>query len=260
MDLNYRYFGNEGKPPLVILHGLLGSSRNWQMVGKVLSKQFEVFAVDLRNHGDSPHLDGMDFASLGADLESFAAARGLRRFHLMGHSLGGKVAMYFAAHHPKQVESLIVVDIAPREYEPYHVEDFAAMKALDLSAIESRQEADEALSKQVPDWGMRQFLLTNLKRLPDNGFVWGVNLKALMEARDAMRAAPLRKGETYGGPVCFVLGGKSDFVRKSDHALIRQHFPESVIKTLPDAGHNPHTENREVFVPVLQEWVNAGKI
>lgn len=259
MDLNYRYFGNEGKPPLVILHGLLGSSRNWQTVGKALSDQFEVFAVDLRNHGDSPHLDGMDFASLSADLESFAGGRGLQSFHLMGHSLGGKVAMYFAAHHPDRVESLVVVDIAPREYEPYHVEDFAAMNALDLDLIQSRQEADEALADSVPDWGMRQFLLTNLKRLPDNGFVWGVNLKALTKARDAMRAAALGEEDTYEGPVCFILGERSDFVRKSDHALIRHHFPRSIIKTLPDVGHNPHTENRESFVNAVQEWINVGK-
>lgn len=257
MDLNYRYFGNEGKPPLVIIHGLLGSSRNWQTVGKALSDQFEVFAVDLRNHGDSPHGNGMDFDTLSADLETFVRARGLQSFHLMGHSLGGKVAMHYAVHHPDQVESLIVVDIAPREYPPYHVEDFAAMNALDLEALESRQQADELLAQKIPDWGQRQFLLTNLKRLSDNGFVWGINLKALTESRDEMRASPLQSDDVYEGPTCFILGEKSNFVLKSDHELIRRHFPRCVIKTLPGVGHNPHTENRDAFVTAVLKWANV---
>lgn len=260
MDLHYRYFGGEGNPPLIIIHGLLGSSRNWLTVGRELAKQYEVFAVDLRNHGDSPHAEAMDFATLAADLEAFMDARGLEHAALLGHSLGGKVAMRFACAHPERTDALIVVDIAPRAYEPHNQRDFEAMLALPADKMISRKDAEAFLAEYVMDWAQRQFLLTNLKRNEGGeGFAWTINLQGLHNARQTMRDNPLGADDRYSGPTLFVLGGKSNFVRAEDRERIRHHFPKARIQSIEDVGHNPHMDNRSAFLAVLDAFHTTGR-
>lgn len=248
--LAYRYFGGEGKPPLVLIHGLLGSSRNWVTAGKELASDYEVFAIDLRNHGDSPHLDSMDFSELAEDVRHFLREQELSHVHLLGHSLGGKVAMRVAVESPELLESLIVVDIAPREYPPYHQRDFDAMNALPLAELESRKDADAHMAEMVPDWGQRQFLLTNLGREGD-AFKWMINLRALTEARDVMRKDSIGPEDVYDGGASFILGGRSRFVLPEDWRTIHKHFPKARIQVIEESGHNPHIEQRQQFLAAI---------
>ncbi|QYY34890.1 alpha/beta fold hydrolase [Ruficoccus sp. ZRK36] len=257
MKLAYRYFGGEGNAPLIILHGLLGSSRNWITIGKALASQYEVFALDLRNHGDSPHDSQSGFDDMAADVEDFLEQQGLKSAHILGHSLGGKVAMHLAVADPARVDSLTVVDIAPKSYPPYHIDDFEGMRALDLDALTTRKEADTFLKGPVPDFGQRQFLLTNLKRDGDGKFKWGVNLEVLYQNLDTLRQNSLPDGETYTGPTLFVLGEHSKFVRTTDHEAIRRFFPKAQIRTVADSGHNPHTEQPQAFLAIMEDFFSS---
>jgi len=248
--LAYRYFGGEGRPPLVLIHGLLGSSRNWVSAAKGLVNDFEVFALDLRNHGESPHLDSMDYCALAADVRAFLDEQELDHVCLLGHSLGGKVAMRFAMESPERLESLIVVDIAPRNYPPYHMRDFDAMNALPLAELTSRKDADAHMAEAVPDWGQRQFLLTNLGRDGDR-FKWTINLRALTDERDVMRANSIGPDDVFDGATTFLLGGRSRFVMPEDWPLIHRHFPKARIEVIDEAGHNVHIEKRNEFLVAL---------
>jgi pimeloyl-ACP methyl ester carboxylesterase len=252
VQLFHRDFGGAGNPPLVILHGMLGSSRNWQTTGRDLAERFHVRALDLRNHGDSPHAPEMTYAAMVADVLGWLHEQGLERVTLMGHSMGGKVAMQLACRHPEKVADLIVVDIAPRDYRwAAHREEFAALNELDLGTLVSRAAAEKALESRVPDWGMRKFLLTNLTRDADGPWRWSVNLPALTAALPALESSSLVPTDRFVGPALFIAGGKSRYVEAVDHATIRRHFPAARIKVIPTAGHNPHIEAREAFVALV---------
>ena len=251
--LFHRRTGEAGNPPLVILHGLLGASRNWQTVARELAPRFDVYSLDLRNHGLSFRDAEVGYPALAGDVLAWAEANGLGRIHLLGHSMGGKTAMRFAADHPDRLLSMTVVDIAPRRYGYHHRTEFAAMRALDPAALADRRTADEALAATVPDWAMRQFLLTNLSRRDDGTFAWDVNHLALEAGLSVICESPLAPDERYDGPTTFILGGKSDFVRPEDLPAIRAHFPKAVLAVLPEAGHNPHIDSRAAFVAKLVE-------
>ena len=156
MHLFHRDLGGAGRPPLVILHGFLGSSRNWQTAGADLASRFHVCALDLRNHGASPHADAMSYAAMAADVAAWLDARAAGPVTLVGHSMGGKVAMLLACRGPERVGRLVVVDIAPRDYSAArHQAEFAAMNGLDLASLRSRADAERDLEAAVPDWAMR---------------------------------------------------------------------------------------------------------
>jgi esterase len=252
--LFHRDLGGEGLPPLVILHGLLGSSRNWQTVGRDLSAKFHVFALDLRNHGSSPQADEMTYSAMIGDVLTWLDAQKLRRVTLMGHSMGGKVAMVLACRHPDRVERLIIVDIAPKDYAwAAHRAEFAAMNELDLAHLRSRAEAEMRFEARVDDWAMRKFLVTNLERAspPENGWRWSVNLPVLTAALATLEKNPLAPGDRFDGPTLFVSGGKSRYVESADIDAIMKHFPRARLETIPESGHNPHMETRPTFVKLL---------
>lgn len=251
VTLHARHFGGEGLPPLVILHGLLGSSRNWQTVARDLTTRHSVWALDLRNHGASPWADTMTYPEIAGDVVAWLDAKGFDRVHLLGHSMGGKTAMRLATDHPERLLSLTIVDIAPRDYEHHHRTEFAAMAALDPGAVTDRKEADAALAAGVPDWPMRQFLLTNLSRRDDGRFAWDINLPVLTAALPVLSATPMAAHEAYAGRTTFIVGGKSSFVRPHDREAILRHFPAAVVCDLPESGHNPHIEDRANFVSAL---------
>jgi pimeloyl-ACP methyl ester carboxylesterase len=237
-----------GGPPIVILHGLLGSSRNWQTVGAGLSRAGRVAALDLRNHGLSPHASGMSYAEMAEDVVAWLDAQRIARATLLGHSLGGKVAMLLACRHPSRVERLIVVDIAPKDYHSAtHRAEFAAMTDLDLASLASRAEAEHRMEARVPDWAMRKFLTTNLERI-DGGWRWVVNLPVLTAALPEIERNPLVETDCYGGPTRFIVGGRSGYVRPADEAVILRHFPAAEIVRLAECGHNPHIEARIPFL------------
>ncbi len=201
LELAYRYFGGEGQPPLVILHGLLGSSRNWTTAGKQLARTFEVFALDLRGHGDSPFAPpprhDYSYATMAGDVAAWLDARGVRRPVLLGHSLGGKVAMRLAADQPARLRALVVADIAPRDYAPHHAAAFAAMRALDLAAITSRSEAEKLLLAQLAEQNLARFLLTNLVREGDDAFRWRLDVYGLFAALPQLSNVPIASGGNF---------------------------------------------------------------
>ncbi len=252
MQLFHRDFGGEGQPPLVILHGMLGSSRNWQTTGPDLAARYRVMAVDLRNHGDSPHAESMTYEEMMDDVLVWLDARGLGDAHFLGHSMGGKVAMLIACRHPARVRSLVVVDIAPRDYFwPAHRQSFAAMNELNLADVRSRGEAEMRFEARVPQWGMRKFLSTNLARRDDGTWHWQINLPALTTALPELEKNPLRPEDRFAGPVQFLAGEKSAYIEPADHAAIRTHFPAAEIIPVAGSGHNPHLETREAFVATV---------
>jgi esterase len=252
LKLFHRDLGGAGHPPLVILHGLLGSSRNWQTAGADLAGKFHVFALDLRNHGRSPHADEMTYAAMMDDVLAWLDSQGITKATFLGHSLGGKVAMLLACRHPGRVTRLIVVDIAPKAYAlPAHHEEFTAMNELDLSRLASRAEAEQQFEMRVPKWAMRKFLVTNLERDADGRWRWQVNLPVLTRTLPEMEKNSLAPGDHYAGPTLFVLGAKSRFVDAQDHEKILQYFPSARIETIAEAGHNPHMDEREAFVRVI---------
>jgi pimeloyl-ACP methyl ester carboxylesterase len=194
----------------------------------------------------------MSYGAMAADVAAWIESQGIGAFELMGHSMGGKVAMMVACALPRQVRRLIVVDIAPRRYHwPTRRAEFAAMRAIDLGRLASRAEAEALLVPAVPDWAMRKFLTTNLERAESGAWRWAVNLPVIEAALSDLEANPLFPGDRYEGETLFVAGGQSDYIRPEDHAGIRTHFPESRIATLAESGHNPHMDAREAFVRAL---------
>ncbi|HVU23952.1 MAG TPA: alpha/beta fold hydrolase [Opitutus sp.] len=259
LALSHRDLGGAGNPPLIILHGMLGSSRNWQTAGRELAERWHVLALDLRNHGQSPHADGMGYVDMMEDVAAWMERNGIGRATVMGHSMGGKIAMLLACRHPQRVERLIVVDVAPKDYYwVAHRHEFAAMLELDLEHLKSRAEAELKFEARVPGWGMRKFLATNLERDDEGRWRWSVNLPVIATALPELERNPLRDDDRFDGPALFVAGGKSAYVQPGDHGAIRAHFPAARIETIADSGHNPHAERREAFARRVLEWA-AGK-
>lgn len=238
MKLHFRKMGSG--PPVLVLHGLLGSLDNWQPVSRRLADAFTVFALDLRNHGHSPHSAEMSLETLAGDVEEFARDHGLGRVHLLGHSFGGRVAMHLALHRPEAVESLVVADISPGAPDPARAASMrallAALRALDVRRARAREELDAALAKDVPDATVRQFLLKNLARDPSGGFRWKVNLDAFWANYDRL-AVGVAADAPCLRPALFLRGERSDFVLPEDEPLIRRLFPRAEIHTVPGAGH-----------------------
>ncbi len=254
MQLFHRDLGGAGNPPLVVLHGMLGSSRNWQTAGRDLAARWHVLAPDMRNHGSSPHDDTMTYEAMADDVREWLDAQGLGRVALMGHSMGGKVAMMLACRQPDRVERLTVVDIAPKDYFwSGHRQSFAAMNELDLGVLRSRAEAELRFEARVPSFGLRKFLATNLERNDDGSWRWQINLPVLTAALPVLEKNPLAPEDCFEGPTLFVAGGKSTYVQPEDHAAIQARFPAVKFVTIAEAGHNPHMETREEFVRVVSE-------
>lgn len=237
---------------MLVLHGLLGSSRNWLSTGRDLAKHFHVFALDARNHGKSPHEPEMNYEVMMDDLLGWMDAQGLARAAVTGHSMGGKTAMLLACRHPERVERLVVVDIAPKDYSwAAHHGEFLAMTELDLGSLTSRGEAERRFEARVPNLGMRKFLSTNLTQDDDDAWRWQINLPVLAQSLPLMEKNCLQPDDRYAGPTLFVLGGRSRYAEGGDHELIRRHFPAASIEVIVDSGHNPHMDAREEFVRLL---------
>jgi len=259
VNLHHVDLGGAGNPPLILLHGLLGSSRNWQTAGRDLAASAHVFALDARNHGRSPHDPVMTYDALAEDVARWMRARGLARAAIMGHSMGGKTAMRLACRRPDLVARLVVVDIAPKDYFwVAHRGEFAAMNELDLAGLQSRAEAEMRFEARVPSLGMRKFLTTNLERDEAGGWRWTVNLPVLTAALPALEANSLADEDRYEGPTLFIAGGRSQYVQPGDQDTIRRHFPAARIKVIPESGHNPHMEARERFVELVGRRPDHG--
>jgi len=241
-------------PPLVILHGLFGQSDNWASIARTLSTELSVILIDQRNHGQSPHSEEMNYTLMAADVKKTLDTEGIKKIHLLGHSMGGKTAMWFAYNYPEYLESLIIADIAPRYYPPHHQSIIEGLKKLDLSTIQSRNEADEVLSENIPEFGVRQFLLKNLNRNDDGTFEWRFNLNGIAkEIEEVGKAFEHNISETK---TLFLRGENSRYINENDEKMIKKQFPESLIQTIPNSGHWLHAEQPELFVMALKKYLN----
>lgn len=249
-------------PPLAILHGLFGSSRNWQSIAKALSEERSLWLIDQRNHGKSPHQAEINLDLLSQDFLEWRQQNNLQEISLLGHSLGGQVAMAYALRYfPSRLRHLIVVDVAPKAYDPQRFAFIEALLKLDLSQLTSRSDADQRLLAALPDRETRQFLLSKLIRSESGQWAWQMNLKALAENLNSLSQSPLSLfAETPDPftecPVLFIRGGKSEYIQSSDERLILKLFPEAEIITLPEAGHWVHYQQPEAFVHIVRDFLN----
>lgn len=254
VKLHHRDLGGTPElPPLIVLHGLLGSSRNWQSTGADLAEKFHVYALDLRNHGRSPHDAVMTFEAMVDDVIGWMDEHAIAKASVMGHSMGGKVAMLLACRHPERVQKLFVVDVAPKDYDLMgHQNDFLAMNELDLRTLTTRGDAEMRFEARVPSFGMRKFLATNLERDAESGqWRWIVNLPVLTATLPDIARNSLRPGDHFEGPTTFVVGGRSRYFESDDAVKVQAYFPKAEVVVIPDSGHNPHMDARVAFVEAV---------
>ena len=251
MKLNFKVSG-EGEPVL-ILHGLLGSLDNWQTIARKMSEKFKVYIIDQRNHGKSPHSSEMNYKVMADDVVELMDDENIPSAFVIGHSMGGKTAMQLAAEHPERVEKLVVVDIAPKEYEAGHDKIFEALYSLNLGDIQSREDADEMLAKKISDYGIRQFLLKNLSREKE-GFEWKINLEDIHQNYDKI-TSEIHFAWPFDKPVLFIRGGKSDYITEADFDQIHSLFPNSEIKTIKEAGHWVHAEAPDQILEIVSKFL-----
>ncbi len=255
MHLHHRDLGGSGNPPLIILHGFLGSSRNWQTVGGDLSQWFHVYALDLRNHGQSPWGDEQSYEVMAEDVLEWMNENELPAAHFVGHSMGGKLAMHLACCHPHCLQGLVVVDIVPKTYPPAHTVDFDAMRSVNLETISSRSAAEKQMAEKIEDWALRQFLLTNLVRDEEGKLNWTVNLSVLEKCSGILEQSPLNPTDRYEEQVLLLIGGQSSYFAEGDEVIVLQHFPSAKIHIIKESGHNPHFDTREEFVSNVREFL-----
>lgn len=241
----------EGKP-FVILHGFLGMSDNWKTLGAKFSEnKYQVHLIDQRNHGRSFHSDEFNYEIMVEDLKDYCESNQLSDILLLGHSMGGKVAMLFAATYPDMVSKLMIADISPRFYPTHHEAILEGLSSLDFKTILSRGEAEDKLSKYVADFGTRQFLLKNLYWTDAKELALRINLDILKDNIEEIgEALPIHA--QFFGETLFLRGDKSEYIGLLDEDLIKRHFPNSNIVTIPNAGHWLHAENpKDFFKEVL---------
>lgn len=266
MDLSFKKFGS-GKA-LVILHGLYGSSDNWMNIGKIFSQNYQVIIPDQRNHGRSPHSGIHTYESMSEDLLTLLNKEGIKETILLGHSMGGKTAMFFTLLNPERVSKLIVVDIAPKNYlQPEHDKDSSfhaqiinSLLAIDPGKLKSRQDADKALGSSVQSTRIRQFLLKNLGRTKEGMFEWKLNLPTLADNVRELYDFPLTppsnpQKSMLDLPVLFIRGDDSEYIKDSDQSMIHKFFPGYQMVTIFDAGHWVHAEQTEQFIQVINDFI-----
>jgi esterase len=253
MNLHFEAVG-EGLS-LIILHGLLGSADNWRSMSRRLGAYYEVFALDLRNHGRSPHSEIFDYNVMVADLREFMKQEALRSIMLLGHSMGGKVAMQFAIEYSAEVDRLVIVDTAPKSYEPSQRYVLETLRSLDLTRYKSFSDVDAALAEKISDNSLRQFLLKNLARDENGRLHWKIHLAAIDRNYDKLlRGLPPER--TFDKPALFIRGGRSNYIEDDDVPLIRQIFPQAEVATLPEAGHWVHIDAPEEFFQTVVKFLN----
>lgn len=255
--LNAASLGDTG-PAVVILHGLLGSSRNWTTVARDLAEDCRVHALDLRNHGASPHTGPFSYDDLVDDVRLWIETHLDAPVTLIGHSLGGKTAMLLACRHAALVDRLVVVDASPCAAPQRWEAEFRAMRALDLSTILSRQQAETFLEQQgIDDWALRKFLTSNIDRNADGTYAWKINLEALHQSLPRIFETALGEGDHYADPTLLIRGGESQFVPDDDLPALRGHFPRVRVETLAGAGHNVHADAPRPFITMVRTFLQG---
>lgn len=253
MKLSHVRYG-DGRP-VVLLHGLFGSARNWAGIARRLGEDHAVYVLDARNHGDSPRAAAMGYADMADDVGEFIADHGLERPLVMGHSMGGKTAMTLALGQGGAIGGLIVADIAPVAYPPRFMAELDAMRAIDPAGLARRGDAEAAMAQAVPDPAVRAFLLHNLVA-QDGGYAWRIDLGAIAANAEALAGFAVPAGASYRGPALFLRGDRSDYVAPTHHAGIRDLFPAAEIETIADSGHWLYAEQPDAFLTRVRDWLS----
>ncbi|TNE31559.1 MAG: alpha/beta fold hydrolase [Bacteroidetes bacterium] len=255
MKLFSRIIG-EG-PDVLILHGLFGMNDNWNSLGKQWAEDcgMRMHLLDLRNHGQSPHSPEHTYKAMSADVVEYLDDHSIDSAIVIGHSMGGKVAMRMAVDHPERVARLCVVDIAPKGYPVHHQEIVDAMRTLNFDEISSRKDADDTLALSMPNLMMRQFLLKSLHWESEDRLAWRFNLDAI-EANLEMVGEAMEESAMYEGTTLFIRGAKSGYIKDEDEALLKAHFPKSRLYTVEGAGHWVHAEKPKEMYRVICEFLS----
>ena len=251
-----RIYENKNGTPLVILHGLLGMSDNWITLGKKFALDRPVHLLDMRNHGHSFHHEQMNYNAMAEDIKVYLDHHSLKKIDLLGHSMGGKVAMLFACKYPENVHKLVVADISPRAYSDHHQNIFKAINSINLAKIVSRKDAEQILDSQIKDFGTKQLILKNLYRKNEHSFRWRFHLNAIEEQISNI-VAPIESHRTFSGKTLFVRGTKSDYIQSGDMALINKHFPNSSVVGIKNAAHWLHAEKPIDFYNEVVSFLNS---
>jgi len=242
----YSRIEGEGKP-LLVIHGFLGMSDNWKSFSSLYAAEgFQVHLLDLRNHGKSFHSDEFNYTLMSDDVLKYCKQKNLDSVCIIGHSMGGKVAMLFATTYPEMVDKLIIADIGPKYYPPHHQDILAGLNAVDFSAKPDRTEVEEILYPFIPDLGTRQFLMKNLYWVQPEQLAFRFNLSVFNAQIDTIGEALLPANQ-FLKPTLFIRGGNSNYILDSDIPKIRTHFPNFTLATIPNVGHWLHAENPKLF-------------
>jgi len=252
MKLNFKEYGQGD--PLLILHGFMGSLDNWHTLATNFGKKHHVFSIDQRNHGGSPHSQEHSIPLMVADLKEFIVHHQLNKVSLIGHSMGGKVVMQFALLYPELVQTVIIVDIAPKLYKRGHDDVFEAIFGVDLANIESRKQAEQMMEPFVADFGTRQFLLKNLHRSEDGQYHWKMNLKILHRDYDEIIKS-VESEVPFMGKTLVVRGGNSRYIKEEDLSDFANLFPNFELETIDGAAHWVHAEAPAKFQQVIEDFL-----
>lgn len=250
MKLNYIKIGSG--QPLLILHGLFGSLDNWKTLGNRFAENYEVYLIDQRNHGKSPHSREFDYHVMSDDIAEFVEDHSLENINLLGHSMGGKTAMTYAQEN-EGITKLIIADISPKAYEPHHNNLVEAMEEIDFSKINSRGNIEEILSKSIPSVGIRNFLMKNIYWREKGVLDWKINLPIIKENMVGIAGEIDR--EEVDTPTLFIRGGKSEYIIDEDFKIIKDQFPNSRIETIPGTGHWLHAEEPDIFYDMVMRFL-----
>ncbi len=254
MELNFKSYG-EGAP-IIIMHGMFGMLDNWQLIGKQLAGHYLVYLLDLRNHGRSPHSEDFSYELMAEDLHDFMDGQGIRTATILGHSMGGKVAMYFAQEYYAMVEKLVIVDIAPKTYKGNHDTILKALLDFPLGQIESRQEAENFLRSRINEESTVQFLLKNLSREKEGGYRWKMNLEVIVKHYQEILGYTLGEDILYEGPTLFVRGETSNYIELDEFPLYKRLFPTAELVNIAGAGHWVHAEQPAAFLQAIEAFLN----
>lgn len=255
-DLHYSKIG--AGEPLLVMHGLFGSSKNWQSHARQFANHYQVFSIDLRNHGQSFHADEMNYPAMAADVASLLQQLGLDNCNILGHSMGGKVAMTLALEYPQLVSRLIVADIAPVSYFHHYDDLIEPVLALQLDSLESRAQADQLLRANVPEDQLRAFLMQNLVR-ETGAWRWRVNWRVIQRDMEFLTGFGDPPDDWFIDiPTLFVRGARSDYIGDAEIDAINAHFDRADVITIADAGHWLHAENPEAFAQTVLDYLQAG--
>ena len=250
----YSKIEGSGKP-LFIIHGFLGMSDNWKTLAvHYAALGFEVHLLDMRNHGRSFHSDEFNYSIMANDVLDYCNAKKIDKFDLVGHSMGGKVAMEFATQYPEMINKLVIADIGPKFYAPHHQDILAGLNAIDFDKKPSRTAIEQILTAYIPDFGTRQFLMKNLYWKTPDQLDFRFNLKVLNFQIDTIGVA-LPKNALFKKPTLFIRGGNSNYVLDEDVAAIKTNFPDLTLETIPNAGHWLHAENPKLFLELTAQFL-----